>query len=158
MSAISDRDLEAGNAVPDRASTEPPRTGTKAVDPEKEVVSSPDSGSNSRPSDPASDTIVPSNSTGTARPPSAELTARRRFLNKFKKNKDAEDPTQGGLSRKETGGKSLKHPKFTVGNQLRGTLFNSWINVLIICAPVGIIINYLHVAPVSLHAIFKSKI
>lgn len=28
-------------------------------------------------------------------------------------------------------------PKFTVGNQLRSTIFNSWINILLILVPVG---------------------
>ena len=36
---------------------------------------------------------------------------------------------------------------FTVANQLRRTLLNSWLNVLIIAAPVGIAINYVHSVP-----------
>jgi Ca2+:H+ antiporter len=28
-------------------------------------------------------------------------------------------------------------PHFTVGSQLRATIFNSWINVLLVCVPVG---------------------
>lgn len=31
---------------------------------------------------------------------------------------------------------------FTVRNQLQRTIFNSWINVLLLAAPVGIAINY----------------
>ncbi|ATY62690.1 sodium calcium [Cordyceps militaris] len=36
------------------------------------------------------------------------------------------------------------HPKqpFTLGNQIKRTIFGSWINLLIICAPVGIALNY----------------
>ena len=33
---------------------------------------------------------------------------------------------------------------FTVGNQIRRTLLNSWINLLLVAAPVGIAINYIH--------------
>lgn len=150
-------DLEAGNGVPhtERASTEPPQTATRAGDPEKDVSSSPDTAGNSRTSDPTSETIVPSNSTGTARLPSAELTARKRFLNRFHKNKNSEDLNGTGdvPTRRETGSKSLKHHKFTVRNQLKGTLFNSWINILILCAPVGIIMNYINVAPVAVFVI-----
>jgi Ca2+:H+ antiporter len=36
---------------------------------------------------------------------------------------------------------------FTVRNQLERTLFNSWINVLLITAPVGIAINYVESIP-----------
>jgi Ca2+:H+ antiporter len=32
--------------------------------------------------------------------------------------------------------------KFTVGNQIRRTLFNSWLNILILAAPAGIVMNY----------------
>lgn len=43
-------------------------------------------------------------------------------------------------------GKS-KH-KFTVTNQIRATLFNSWINVLLIASPVGIALHFAKVNPV----------
>lgn len=33
---------------------------------------------------------------------------------------------------------------FTVRNQLQRTLFNSWINILLVAAPAGIAINYVH--------------
>ncbi|CRG90611.1 Vacuolar calcium ion transporter [Talaromyces islandicus] len=36
-------------------------------------------------------------------------------------------------------------PHFTVGGQLRATVFNSWINVLLVCVPVGIALNYTNV-------------
>lgn len=38
------------------------------------------------------------------------------------------------------------HPKepFTVANQIQRTLLNSWINVLLVAAPIGIAINYVH--------------
>ncbi len=33
---------------------------------------------------------------------------------------------------------------FTVRNQIQRTLFGSWVNVLLLCAPVGIAVNYVH--------------
>ena len=39
-------------------------------------------------------------------------------------------------------GKLLKHKPFTLRNQLGATIFNSWINILIVAAPVGIALNY----------------
>ncbi|RKF60873.1 Vacuolar calcium ion transporter [Golovinomyces cichoracearum] len=40
-------------------------------------------------------------------------------------------------------GKVLHHQPFTIKNQLQATIFNSWINILLIAAPVGIVCNYL---------------
>ena len=40
-------------------------------------------------------------------------------------------------------GKKLYHSEpFTVRNQLQRTIFNSWVNILLLAAPVGIAINY----------------
>lgn len=61
-------------------------------------------------------------------------------------------------------------PHYTFGNQIRATLFNSWINILLIAGklrstflltskslmnlvPVGIIVNYLHITPVAIFVI-----
>jgi Ca2+:H+ antiporter len=38
--------------------------------------------------------------------------------------------------------KSLKHKPFTLRNQLRNTIFNSWINILLLAAPLGIGLDY----------------
>jgi Ca2+:H+ antiporter len=38
--------------------------------------------------------------------------------------------------------KSLKHKPFTIQNQIRNTIFNSWINILLLAAPLGIGLNY----------------
>ncbi|RFU30336.1 hypothetical protein B7463_g6016, partial [Scytalidium lignicola] len=43
-------------------------------------------------------------------------------------------------------GKDLKHQPFTLRNQLQATIFNSWINILIIAAPVGIGLKFAHVS------------
>lgn len=44
-------------------------------------------------------------------------------------------------------------PKFTAWSQIRATLFNSWINVLLIASPVGIAVYYAHVNPVAVFVI-----
>jgi Ca2+:H+ antiporter len=66
-------------------------------------------------------------------------------------------------------GESVK-PHYTFGNQIRASLFNSWINVLLLAGkrakatrstgslltylvPVGIIVNYIHVTPVAIFII-----
>lgn len=142
--------LRAPNTHPSRGDGSPQYAGAT----DKDMLNGTED-VNERTSDPSSETVVPSHSTtsNTARPPSAELKARRRFMTRFlKRGGDSEAQENGNPMRTDTeksGKQSLKHPKFTVGNQLRGTLFNSWINILILCAPVGIIINYLNVAPVS---------
>ncbi|KAJ5533197.1 hypothetical protein N7494_009749 [Penicillium frequentans] len=46
-----------------------------------------------------------------------------------------------------------KPPKFTVASQLRATIFNSWINVLFIAAPVGIGLYAADVQPVAIFVV-----
>lgn len=99
--------------------------------------------SNGRPSVPSTEeTIIGRRS---SRQPSTEEKARRRFLGRWSKKdreqvdgEEKEKKKKGGIFR----GKDLKHEPFTVRNQLKNTIFNSWINVLLICAPVGIALNY----------------
>ena len=78
------------------------------------------------------------------RPPSLEQTARQRFISKFRKNKDESEKmeTPTGLT-----GSSKSKQKFTVVNQLRATIFNSWINILILAAPAGIALHYTNQNP-----------
>lgn len=54
-------------------------------------------------------------------------------------NSKAKKPKENGLFRHV-------YPKepFTVANQIQRTLLNSWINVLLVAAPVGIALNYVH--------------
>jgi hypothetical protein len=42
---------------------------------------------------------------------------------------------------------SIKHKSFTWGNQLKATLFRSWINVLLFAAPIGIGFHYADFSP-----------
>jgi Ca2+:H+ antiporter len=71
--------------------------------------------------------------------PSIEQSARQRFISRFHKKKD--DPekqeTPTGLT-----DKSKSKKKFTLASQLKTTLFNSWINILILAAPAGIAFYY----------------
>ncbi|KAL1962902.1 hypothetical protein VTN77DRAFT_9080 [Rasamsonia byssochlamydoides] len=43
--------------------------------------------------------------------------------------------------------------KFTVVGQLKATIFNSWVNVLLLAAPAGIIVNCLHADPRAIFVI-----
>ena len=43
--------------------------------------------------------------------------------------------------------------KFTAASQLRATLFNSWINVLLIFVPVGIAVNFTNISAVGVFVI-----
>lgn len=54
-------------------------------------------------------------------------------------NSKTKKPNENGLFRHV-------YPKepFTVANQIQRTLLNSWINVLLVAAPVGIALNYIH--------------
>lgn len=49
--------------------------------------------------------------------------------------------------------KPLNGPKFTVASQIRATVFNSWINVLIIAAPVGIALHVVNSNPIAIFVV-----
>lgn len=105
-------------------------------------------GNGAKPERSSEKTAVDSQSTG--RPPSEEQSARKRFINRFQKNKEDENDrsrTTTGLS-KATSKQSRKHKPFTLGSQLKATVFNSWINVLLLAAPVGIALHFVNVSPV----------
>jgi Ca2+:H+ antiporter len=78
------------------------------------------------------------------RVPSEETKARRRFLSRFKKGRSESHDSYNEKPKKRAWykGKILKHKPFTVRNQLGATIFNSWINILLLCAPIGIALNY----------------
>jgi hypothetical protein len=48
---------------------------------------------------------------------------------------------------------SLAHKPFTLGNQMKNTLFNSWINILLLAAPVGIALHFTTVQPVAIFVV-----
>ncbi|KAI9798145.1 MAG: hypothetical protein M1825_005649, partial [Sarcosagium campestre] len=73
---------------------------------------------------------------------------RNRFLAKFVKKSAVESEVDESLEERK-----VRQPHYTFANQIQATLFNSWINVLLIAVPVGIIVNYLKIAPVAIFVI-----
>ncbi|KAJ5195304.1 uncharacterized protein N7498_008742 [Penicillium cinerascens] len=49
--------------------------------------------------------------------------------------------------------KSIDGPKFTVASQLRATILNSWINVLILAAPAGIALHVVKANPIAIFVV-----
>ena len=94
-----------------------------------------------------SETII-EDETGSASVPATGPRRRLRFLDKF----HHKDPASPGLEKTATSASRPK-PKFTFMGQIRATLFNSWINILLIMVPVGIAVNYSHVDPVGIFVI-----
>jgi Ca2+:H+ antiporter len=66
---------------------------------------------------------------------------RNRFNLFHKQNPEPEDDDKP-KKRPWYKGKVLKHKPYTLRNQLQATIFNSWINILLLAAPVGIALNY----------------
>lgn len=60
-----------------------------------------------------------------------------------KKSKDDDE-----VQRTTTSEPKKNKQKYTLVGQLRATLLNSWINVLLVAVPIGIAVNYLNVNPV----------
>lgn len=69
---------------------------------------------------------------------------RRRFVDKLHFGKKDDDEVADGEEKK----KRRKH--IGVWPQLKATLFGSWINVLLVCVPVGFAVNYAHLNGVAL--------
>lgn len=100
--------------------------------------------SNNKPTEGGSDeTAVDRVST---RQRSSEEKARHRFLGKFRKDKanNEDTPEADDVPKKRPWykGKILKHEPYTVRNQINRTIFNSWVNILLLAAPAGIACNY----------------
>jgi Ca2+:H+ antiporter len=79
-----------------------------------------------------------------SRQSTGEEKARQRFVAKFFKHEKEPEPEDDDRPKKRPWytGKILKHKPYTVKNQLQATIFNSWINILLLAAPVGIGLNY----------------
>ncbi len=73
---------------------------------------------------------------------------KRRFLEFGKKDKEDE-----GMERTTTSESKKAKQRFTLLGQIRAAVFNSWINILLVAVPVGIIVNYLHVTPIAIFTI-----
>lgn len=80
---------------------------------------------------------------------------RRRFTKKFPfvRNPKKEDVDEAKKTRTRSGLFKNDAQKFTAGSQLRATLFNSWINVLLIFVPIGIAVNFANVPKVGVFII-----
>lgn len=84
-----------------------------------------------------SDTAVNSNNSPIA--PAAENKPRQRkgFKGLMSKFKGGDENEKADVNRSNTGTSTGKDkPRYTVGNQLKATLFNSWINVLLIAGKI----------------------
>jgi Ca2+:H+ antiporter len=108
------------------------------------------SGNTSFPSARSSDQIA-GGTTSSSKP--LKGNSRKRFMDKLLHRK-SEDVEMADLERgasRSSKSKTKKH--FTLKGQLKATLFNSWLNVLLIAAPLGIILNYVHVNPIAVFTI-----
>ena len=117
-------------------------------DPEKSQVSGTTEASTVRDSE---TTVVDAETRSEAK----EGKPRRRIIKKFpfiskpKTEGDADmkkSRTRSSLWRKD-------NHKFTAASQLRATLFNSWINLLLIFVPVGIAVNFTNIPPIGVFVI-----
>jgi Ca2+:H+ antiporter len=69
-----------------------------------------------------------------------EMKARQRFIDKFHRKKD--HPENGHTSTGLTCKSKISKRQFTVWSQVKATIFNSPINILILAAPAGIALHY----------------
>ncbi|KAJ5908881.1 hypothetical protein N7495_001563 [Penicillium taxi] len=67
---------------------------------------------------------------------------RKGLFSKFRRSENVEEETL-----------DEEAPKFTVASQLRATIFNSWINVLIVAAPVGIALYAIGANPIAVFVV-----
>lgn len=81
--------------------------------------------------------------------PRRRITKNFPFVSKTRKEGDADikkTRTRSSLWRKDD-------HKYTVASQLRATLFNSWINVLLVFVPVGIAVHFTNITPIGIFVI-----
>lgn len=84
---------------------------------------------------------------------------RRRYTSKFpfviKPTKEEDGEELGDVKKKRTqsGMWGKETQKFTAVSQFRATLFNSWVNVLLIFVPIGIAVNFADVPKVAVFVI-----
>lgn len=90
------------------------------------------------------------------KPEEKEGKPRRRLTSKFpfgKKHKTEEDGEKAEKTRTRSGLFAKETQNFTAKSQLRATLFNSWINVLLVFVPIGIAVNFANVPKVGVFII-----
>ncbi|KAL8829389.1 MAG: hypothetical protein Q9170_006187 [Blastenia crenularia] len=85
--------------------------------------------------------------------PEADVGARKRrfggVMSRFHNKKDEDD----SLERTTTGRSKLAPPKFTFMGQLKATVFNSPINILLVMVPVGIGVHFSNLDPIGVFVI-----
>ncbi len=85
--------------------------------------------------------------------PRRRFTKRFPFVSKPKKEEDGEKAENVTKTRKGSSLWGKETQQFTAASQLRATLFNSWINVLLIFVPIGIAVNFANVPKVGVFVI-----
>lgn len=94
-----------------------------------------------------------------ANPEQKEGKPRRRFTKNFpfvskpEREQDGEKAEDKAKPRVKSGLFERDTQTFTAASQLRATLFNSWINVLLIFVPIGIAVNFADVPKVGVFVI-----
>lgn len=148
----ADRDLEGADGVEDSAPLSAVQTepiyesapyGSSREKPDEVEMTGADS--RGRSSDPASEvtgtTMIEKTSTRQS-VPAAKGGLFSRFKKHGKKEESVVEADDAPKKRPWYKGKILKHKPYTVRNQLGATIFNSWVNILLLAAPVGIAVNY----------------
>lgn len=85
--------------------------------------------------------------------PRRRFTRQFPFVNKPKKEEDEENDAGVNKTRTRSSVWGKGPQKFTAKSQLRATLFNSWINVLLVFVPIGIAVNFANVPKVGVFVI-----
>ncbi|PYH49252.1 hydrogen/calcium exchanger domain-containing protein [Aspergillus saccharolyticus JOP 1030-1] len=136
------RDMTQGLAGPEHADTFPPQSaGTDHLN-RVDSAEKADTERSLRSQDPIN---VPQSD----QPDETRPRKRRTFLNNTFHSSADEDRMVADSSKDSMPDKQ----KFTAVGQLKATLFNSWINVLLFAAPVGIALNYVDVPPVAVFVV-----
>ena len=93
---------------------------------------------------------------GNPNAPVGKPTLRQRFRALGKKNTDNNEKkpskTGSGMIHISKDHKWGQYP-FTLWGQIKNTIFNSWINILLIAVPVGIALNYVKIDPVGIFVV-----
>ncbi|GFF66724.1 vacuolar calcium ion transporter [Aspergillus lentulus] len=139
------RDMTEGLAGPEHADTFPPESsGTDGLHRAESAEKS-----EPEPSMRSHEPINVSNQEGQDETPEGKPRKRKTFMSGYGSRSEDGD----ALSSMEEGKDVPDKQKFTAIGQLKATLFNSWINLLLIAAPVGIALNYVDVDPVAVFVV-----
>ena len=93
----------------------------------------------------AGEAVLASQSKGRA--PDEKQNVRQRFTTKWQGNKS--EKSENTRPATNVSSRSNIQTRFTVASQLRRTIFSSWINILLIAAPVGIAAHYANISPIA---------